>query len=316
MRKSKAHFRITFKNLPFSFSYLNPVFTLEGADDIKNAVVIASPFFKSVTVEYKVSYTHCGNYTVGFDKVKITDLFGLFALKKKISHTDYISVIPHIYELSDFPIESFGESSKTTPKKAKTFDLAELAGIKDYSGNESIKQIHWNMSMKHQKLLVKEYEEELKRQITVSLLPGKVSLQSDVLDKMLETAVSIIDYAKKRGSSVQLQIGNSIDHPVEMVSNDFINSLLLTNAESLCKDFSVEETVYRDDAIQAFISAEISETHLDALLRSSTKGDGKVFILVAKTLSAKDRALIEKFRNSHIRIFAVKASSGALDMRG
>lgn len=315
-RGSQAHFKITFKNLPFSFSYLNPIFTLEGASNRDNAIIISSPFIKSVSVEYKVTYNHCGNYTVGFDKVKITDLFGLFSFKKRISHTDYISVMPLVFELSEFPIESFGESSKTTPKKVKTFDLAELAGIKDYSGSESIKQIHWNMSAKHQKLLVKEYEEELKRQITVSLLPGKVSVQTDVLDKMLETAVSVIDYAKNRGSSVQLQIGSEIDRAIEMLSDDFTNSLLLANIETLCKDFSVEELISRDDGIQAFISAEISDTHLDTLLRSSTKGDGKVFILVASKFSNKDRALIEKFRNSHIKIFAVKASSGALDIRG
>ena len=100
---------------------------------------------------------HCGTYRFSSAKVRIYDMFGLFFIPRKIEMIGEVVVMPvpclpaAMPDLSGFKAKNLRKSN--TPN-------TEIYDIREYVPGDPIKRIHWKLSAKKDKLMIKEAQEE------------------------------------------------------------------------------------------------------------------------------------------------------------
>ena len=114
---------------------------------------------KSEVIYFDYTGEHCGNMAVELEWVRIYDYINLFTSKIKINSRLIISIFP-VEEQATVKVaannENVAESnifSKTKPGD----DASEIFDIRDLKPGDKLQRIHWKLSSKYEKMLVKEY---------------------------------------------------------------------------------------------------------------------------------------------------------------
>ena len=128
------------------------------------------------TSKIPVDTSHCGSFTYKMPKIDVYDLFGFFHFSKTIDKDSEIVVKP-VPAMPERMPDMFGFKAKSL-RKAKQPNT-EIYDIRDYQMGDPVKSIHWKMSAKKDKLLVKEPLEEFGGHSRVIL---KLTSDRDVLD--------------------------------------------------------------------------------------------------------------------------------------
>ncbi len=309
IRGEKGEFELVVKNrIPLAAAYINPVFTEQTrtADDNKN-LIFASPFLKDFSFKYQLTYQHCGIFEAGICELKIIDMLGIFAFKKTISQRSIISVFPKIFELKGLPISAYAESSSPTTIKTKTRDTSDIAGVRDYESRDSIKQIHWKLSVKQQKLLAKEYEEEKREQIRLIIWAKDAPHKSSQFDKVADCAVSILDSVLEKSCTVCLCCGNLSQ---EIRSN----SEIPLASEMICGLTEYDNLPDSDDSfdsgewVTVIVASNADDSALDRLAKLASAGK-VIFIATSENQSDEEKSLMQKQNRLRIQSFYSTVSS-------
>ena len=109
------------------------------------------------TSKIPVDTSHCGSFSYKMPKIEVYDLFGFFHFSKTINKDKEILVMP-VPAMPEVMPDMFGFKAKNL-RKAKQPNT-EIYDIRDYQKGDPVKTIHWKMSAKKDKLLVKEPLEE------------------------------------------------------------------------------------------------------------------------------------------------------------
>ncbi len=114
---------------------------------------------KLMTFEYPFSANDCGALKISVSNIDYYDLMGLFKWKGIITEKKEIRVYPpelHLNtELSRRPeTKSFGE---LYDQYKKGQDVSEVADLRDYVEGDSMSGIHWKLSGKLDKMIVREF---------------------------------------------------------------------------------------------------------------------------------------------------------------
>lgn len=100
----------------------------------------------------------CGKISLDIHQVQIYDLLGLFRRRFAVSAHASMSVLPDTFEpridltMPDAPDIESDEYSPDRPGN----DPSELFGIRDYREGDQLKSIHWKLSEKYDRTLVRE----------------------------------------------------------------------------------------------------------------------------------------------------------------
>jgi uncharacterized protein (DUF58 family) len=158
------------------------------------------------------------------------DPFGLFLSSRQVKGEQSLLVLPYIVELNSFPFPP-GLLPGGKAKRQKTQDITPHAGsIREYAPGDSLNRIHWPTSIRKDRLMVKEFEEDPRadawifldadRDVNISIaqeyVPPKieqiwmwqkreeVKLPPDTFEHAISAAASISSYFIKQGQSVGL----------------------------------------------------------------------------------------------------------------
>ena len=104
-----------------------------------------------------IDTSHCGSFSYKMTKIEVFDLFGFFHVTKNITRDNEILVKP-IPLMPDVMPDMFGFKAKSLRKSKQP--NSEIYDIKEYQAGDPVKSIHWKMSAKKDKLMVKEPLEE------------------------------------------------------------------------------------------------------------------------------------------------------------
>ena len=97
---------------------------------------------------------HCGCITVVPEKVRVYDYLGLFALKCKVGEPAQVMVMPKAVKVPQLPeLEQF-LARAWRPKPGGGF--AENHELRLYRPGDSLNQVHWKLSAKTGKLMLRE----------------------------------------------------------------------------------------------------------------------------------------------------------------
>ena len=101
-------------------------------------------------IHHPVSYTHL---------YEVLDWFGIFSLKKKVEEKENILIYPEL-KLVNVEVKQSTRKFITEADYYSTYesgdDPLETYQIREYREQDSIHDIHWKLSAKNDKLLVKE----------------------------------------------------------------------------------------------------------------------------------------------------------------
>ncbi len=106
--------------------------------------------------EIPIDTTHCGAFVYNIKKVRMYDLFKLFFIPKRITFSQEVLVRP-LPVIPEVLPDSNGFKARMLKKSSQSY--SEIYDVRDYVVGDPIKNIHWKLSAKRDKILVKEPQE-------------------------------------------------------------------------------------------------------------------------------------------------------------
>ena len=138
----------------FSFCRIKAAVTDRMAGETRKLTIMVHD---SGVTKIPLDTSHCGSYSYRMIKLDIYDLFGFFRISRNINKDNEFLVKP-VPSMPDVMPDMYGFKAKNL-RKAK-LPNTEIYDIRDYQTGDPVKSIHWKMSAKKDKLLVKESLEE------------------------------------------------------------------------------------------------------------------------------------------------------------
>ncbi|MBO4636704.1 MAG: DUF58 domain-containing protein [Clostridiales bacterium] len=126
-----------------------------------------------------IDTSHCGSFEYLIHDIRIYDLLGFFCFKKLHDSSHKILVLPRPVIPTVKP-DLNGYKAKNI--KPALFPGSEIYDIRDYVPGDPMKTVHWKISAKKDKLLVKDPMEECHAHSRESI---RLSEDRDYLDRML-----------------------------------------------------------------------------------------------------------------------------------
>lgn len=125
----------------------------------KVELVLCSGESRDMTFYYRYSGDNCGRVRVTAGDIACYDVLGLFCWKKKIDlEEDFVIYPPELslhMELSRRP-ETKNVGELYDPYK-KGQDVNEVSNLREYAPGDALHSIHWKLSSKMDKLIVREF---------------------------------------------------------------------------------------------------------------------------------------------------------------
>ena len=107
---------------------------------------------------YKVTASKRGVYILKNMNVSIGDYFGYAMENRAITNLLEIVVYPRVISLRELNLNNNSLQGEEIVKRWIYKDPLYVKGIRDYTLEDRMKDIHWNSSMKMNRLMVKEYD--------------------------------------------------------------------------------------------------------------------------------------------------------------
>ena len=102
--------------------------------------------------------THRGLYHLGPTAIQSGDPFGLFRVSRVFNQVNELLVYPPTVPLSSFGLIESELPGGTQTQRRAHHTTPNAAGIRDYFPGDPMNRIHWPVSARAQKLMVKEFE--------------------------------------------------------------------------------------------------------------------------------------------------------------
>lgn len=137
---------------------VNPVFTLTIRNLLNGAVCREKIRFTGGSMNLEIKSDHCGRLRVTVEKAKLYDCFGLIGIRLNCREKCHITVQPDGFEtsitLAD-PPGGLAESEQYSQYRPGT-DMTETFQLREYVPGDSPRQIHWKLSGKLDRLIVRD----------------------------------------------------------------------------------------------------------------------------------------------------------------
>ena len=116
-----------------------------------------------------------GAYTLGPVRAYSTDLFGLFCLHRTFGRVQEIVVYPTAVDLPLFQL-SVAEGLQQGVGQRRSYEVTpSVSTLREYVEGDSLRRIHWPSTMRTNKLMVKQFDADVRDQVWIIL-----DLQRDV----------------------------------------------------------------------------------------------------------------------------------------
>ncbi len=99
-----------------------------------------------------------GRYTLGPVVASSGDPLGIYQRARTIPKVSTILVYPATYEFRQFPLPAGYLPGGDVHRRRTHYVTTNAAGVRDYMNGDGINRIHWPITAKRQRLIVKEFE--------------------------------------------------------------------------------------------------------------------------------------------------------------
>ena len=137
---------------------------------------------------------HCGAFRVRCKRLWVCDYLGLFRLPVRLREDRLVLVRPKAYRPEQLPDLSRYFSGITLPKPGGGY--AENHELRLYRPGDSLHQIHWKLSAKTGKLIIRE---PMEARQDAAVLTMELSGQPELLDRKLGQLLGMSTYLSENG---------------------------------------------------------------------------------------------------------------------
>ena len=145
-----------------------------------------------ITVDVKPA--HAGRYELSVASAVVTDPLGVWKKPLKQVESKYVTVMPELFETEIIPagVSAMPEAD-TQSKKTKGAVAGDMIGIREYVPGDPVRNIHWKLSEKTDKMLVKELGDPVTDQYLL-LMDSAADIAQDpvALDAVASVFTSLI----------------------------------------------------------------------------------------------------------------------------
>lgn len=269
----------------------------------KKKICFSSKPFKN-TVTFQVATEYAGNMRLICKKVELCDYFRMFKFKIQKGRRKYdIQVLP-----KPFPIQitynqceshEIIEADSYHPLK-KGYDRTELFNVREYVPGDNLRDIHWKLTDRMGKYMVKEYSLPISVGLGIITDFTEYAINFDsviVTDKIMEIAYSIcnnvlleggkynIYYFNKNNGIMDQQLIDSEEKLTESI-NIILDTVLLKTNEKIEDESIVFDRCNQYNII--YITSKISELLAQRIKLDANKKIAVVLVALNEN-AAKDQ---------------------------
>ena len=163
--------------------------------DVGEFQFFAPPLSKN---RYKIEIRsrHAGKIDVFFKKARVFDYFGVFSLPIRMKKHVSVSFLPRVHSIEPTLRKNTYTASETNlySQHKPGDDPTEVFAIREYVDGDKLSRIHWKLTSKQDKYMVKDYSLPINE--AVLILPELVfdegnETNLDLIDSVLEIAFSL-----------------------------------------------------------------------------------------------------------------------------
>ncbi len=154
--------------------------------------------YRKTSFAFQLECRYRGVYSIGIRHIEFTDFLGIFRFRYKIRDLKEITVYPKIVYLDSFQLDPNFMSETHATLNTSFEDMTTMSDLRSYAYGDSMKRIHWKLSAKMNRLLVKNFQSTSQTNATLFLDLRSIQLPEEmriiVEDKLIEAAVSVTYY--------------------------------------------------------------------------------------------------------------------------
>lgn len=140
-----------------------------------------------------VDTAHCGRKTITAEKAWVYDYLGLFRFPVRPSAPAELTVRPAPVQPEKLPNLAHFMARRRQPKPGGGF--SEEHELRDYRPGDNLRQIHWKLSVKTDRMIVREAQEPIRERTLLTLdLMGTPEQVDDTLEQLLWLSGWLLDH--------------------------------------------------------------------------------------------------------------------------
>lgn len=164
-------------------------------------MTISLPPMRPREYRYTVACPHRGLCEVGVTSLRVTDVFGLFTLSRRLREGGFeATVLPRVNREGEPLAIEPGENGPQA-RIRMTEDASSPSGVRAWQEGDELKKVHWKLSMRRRELMVRTFEESARPDTLVLLDLSPVSAtasQAATLEDVLCEAAGEAVFAQLR----------------------------------------------------------------------------------------------------------------------
>ena len=152
----KSHTPVMLPMMHFFLRVNNP----DGDEAIPGYAVVHYRAFGLTHLDIPLEFRVRGLYKVGVDSVVFYDFLRLFKIKKRLSKGSVVVIAPRNLR-QELPIHASRQEQENTVSVGghESKFNGDLAGIREFNEYDTLRQVHWKLSARLSKMIVKTYWE-------------------------------------------------------------------------------------------------------------------------------------------------------------
>ena len=160
--------------------------------------------FGRTVVEIPLQFNVRGIYKVGIDAGDFYDFLRIFRIRRKIGQKSYVTVYPRNLQL-ELPLNPKRREQENTSTAGgrETKDNGDLSGIREFNEYDTLRNVHWKLSARLSKMIVKTYWENSCDNIMVlaDLFPYEENrlLNRHLTDSVAEIVLEVCSLLAEQG---------------------------------------------------------------------------------------------------------------------
>lgn len=270
---------------PLHILYFTVYMHMEGQmliKDMRNEQLTLKPFSQQ-TFHFNVPILYRGKYKIGISKIEVRDFLNLFCLRYLPEETKLIRVYPRILPLEELEIPYIRLSDNEYLSQRKNIGHTEIRDIREYIFGDSLKKIHWKLSSKFHKWMIKETNASSEKEFWVMLnleeIVGEAEEVLKIEDRTIEVLVSLARVFLSTGIALKLCFFRS-----DQVTLEFSNMNGFEQLYELLSFMPFDQKVSFEEMMRTFIDSipekqsvmvftpVVDENHLDGLQKMHANG--------------------------------------------
>lgn len=179
---------------------------LNGELHSQQVVTYALPRRKQ-NYKLRLKSEYCGRLRVWVPRVVLYDCFGIFGIRCKCDAAAHVTVQPDTFEpvVTLVPNPSSADDSEIYSQERPGADLTETFQIREYVQGDSPRQIHWKLTNKFDKLIVRDPGLPISKDVLVFWERTGESADAARIDAQAEVVISVCRALADNG--IQFTVG-------------------------------------------------------------------------------------------------------------